>query len=137
MKKTRIINYILQQNLHEYKGIIIIPIIPINFNLRSVKKIEEFLYESLSAKKKVIKKKEKEIFEILTTSTDELEIKRSFNVLIDDHWTLKISDFYSNIDDEKSNIEKYSKDYKNSVKNNNILGKLTHFIFKYEILLKD
>jgi hypothetical protein len=135
MKKTRIIKIIQQTKSNDFNGMIIIPITPLNFTNHSIRFVKEILNESFSTPKKIIKKKENEIIEQITTSINVIEIYRNFNILISDQM-INISETHLLSNDEKLNIENYLKDFKDKIKSSNISSQFTHLIFEYNITFK-
>jgi len=119
-------------NLNEYYALIILPVKPNNFTIRSIKFLKEILNESFATPKKILKKKEYEILDLITNNPCELIIKRNFNLLINDQF-INISDMVHISNDEKLNIENYLKDIKDKIKTLNLSGKYTDLIFEYNI----
>ena len=119
-------------NSNEYYALIILPVKPNNFTLRSIKFLTEILYESFSTPKKILKKKEYEILDLITNNPSELIIKRNFNILMNDQLT-NISEMEQISNDEKINIDNYLKDFKYKIITLNFLGKYTDLIFEYNI----
>lgn len=136
MKRTRIIKYIKQINYQEYNAMIIIPLTPIAFSSRSIKQLKEILHELIGTKKKLLKKKEKEIIEQINSSMTEIELKRNFNILINDE-EIEISTMHVVSENEELNIENYLKDLSNRIKILKISTKLTYLIFEYKITFKN
>src|SRR6202020_1282789 len=147
MKKTRIIKIIKQSNTNKYDAMIILPIIPFNFSKTSIKLLKKLLSDSFSTPLKILKKKENEIVKHITQSINDIKIKRNFNLLINDE-IIKISnmhhlhtfnndtdgDLTNNVQQEKTNIDNYLKDFKDNIKELKFSAQITHLIFEYEIL---
>lgn len=137
MKRTRIVKYYKRTNLNEYEGSIIVSINPFNFTIRSTKILENILNDLLITSKKILKKKEKSLIESISSSLKDIEIKRNFNIVFNEFNYVPVSDYYLVLDNEKSNIDIYLKDYKDKIKHSDIKGELTQLIFEYKITFKN
>lgn len=132
MKKTRIITYIKQLDQKSYSGSIIIPLTPITLSTYFMNKYKELLHELLGTKKKIVIKKELEILERISSSINDVELTRTFHIIIDNE-KMKIS---SSTSTEES-LEQYANDLKTFIKDTKRSGKITHFIFDYHFAFKD
>ena len=136
MKKTRIIKIIKEINHKEYNGMIIVPLTPFTFTSRSSKQFKNILNELLGTSKNILKKKESQIIEHLTSNIDEVELTRNFNILINDE-QIEITPIHEVLDNEEINIDNYLKDLTNQIKTNKFSTKLTYLIFEYNIKYKN
>jgi hypothetical protein len=135
MKKTQIIKYFTECNPQEYKAMIIIPLYPINLSTRWIKHLTVMLQDLIGTRKKIMKKKENEIFDQITSDTEGLQINRSFNVVINNEIKV-VSPMHPVEGDEVNNIENYTKDMKNLSKDYKHYTKITYLIFEYIIKIK-
>lgn len=134
MKKTRITNFIKNIDINEYRGTIIIPIIPINFTQRSIKTLTVYLNELLLSSKSALKKREDKLIHQLTSISSDIEVKRNFNLIINNE-IIQISDMHK-ITDQNKHLDQYVNDFSDKIKSFRISVKFTHLFFEYKLTLK-
>jgi hypothetical protein len=110
---------------------IIVPLTTLSFTSRSTKPLKKLFNDLIGSPIKILKKKEKDILNNLSITLDDVKIKRSFNILINDVSIniVKMHDVESN---EQENINNYLKDvmtHTSNYKQTMIDG----FIFEYNI----
>jgi len=144
MKKNRIIKIITPptqlndpaSTLSSYTATIIIPHIPLPLAVSSKTMLETMLKDLLVSPKRILKVKEENLVMLINPNAENYEIKRNFNILVDDT-LMKISDMENclNLSDEleKKNIKKYLKDYSIKMKNLNKTYNYSHLVFNYLI----
>jgi hypothetical protein len=135
MKKNRIIKIIKQINSHEYNATIIIPLSQILFTSYSIKELKEILNKLLSKPKNILKKKESELISEIVSQDIEVEILRSFNILVNEY-VIEISKQHLISDEEKTNIDNYLKDYALKYKTYKYAKTFSYIFFEYNFLLK-
>jgi len=137
-KINYITNYITEINPNEIKALIIVSVTPFYFTSQSVDILENLLNKMLIIKPKLLKKKEKEMITPLLIHLDNVDLKRSFSLTLDDKTEI-ITESQSILKDEKLTVASYMEDYKNKLNSTPKLGvsKIKTLIFEYKIKFID
>jgi len=140
MKKTKILKIFpdLSHDSVVNNGYVIIPHSPLSLSAskKNIDFLKTMLTDLLLTPKQILKLKEQDLLSI--SKKWDLEVKRDFNILAGDT-LINISNFdnchigLNNNDIEKTNVDKYLKDYANKIKNYSDKFKFSYLIFNYNI----